>query len=223
MDSEHEDRGISIESVAQQFHAWRTTAGLTIEDIARELSFSPVIVQAFEDGRYSAFPARVYAHGYLKRIVERFSISTGEDMLRQLRDEWIALHGEKELMHASVSQQKRKNFYITPRRLLGCVGGVALVFFFWFLMVQLTGFTGAPMLRIDTPAADMAMDTSWLEVRGKTDKESQLTVNGREITMDEFGNFNQQIELIPGLNTLHFLVKNRFGKISAMTRHIIVQ
>lgn len=222
MTSEHNTTR-SGESLPEQFHAWRVTSGLTVEDIAHELSFSPAIVQAFEDGAYGVFSAHIYAYGYLKQIVDHFSISTGGELMRELRNEWDMLQGKKELTPVPVLKRKRINFYLTPRRLFGILGSVVFLFFFWFLVVQVAGFTTSPKFYLYEPAADKAIYTPVIKVRGKTDKESQLTVNGREIRMDGLGNFNQEIELIPGVNTLDFLVKNRFGKMSTVTRHIIVQ
>ncbi len=116
-----------------------------------------------------------------------------------------------------------ESWYITPRRLLSVFGGILLLFFAWFLVSGLIGFTAAPSLRIEEPTREATTDKPMITVRGTTEKESQLTVNGREITMDEHGAFNQDIELIPGLNMLHFLAQNRFGKITEETRYVVVE
>jgi hypothetical protein len=60
-------------------------------------------------------------------------------------------------------------------------------------------------------------------VAGSTEKESSLTVNGRELTLDERGGFNESIELPPGSVSLHFTSRNRFGKTQTVVRNIFVR
>jgi hypothetical protein len=90
-------------------------------------------------------------------------------------------------------------------------------------MSQLIGFTAAPRLYIDEPQTQTITDIPIVRVKGITEKESQLTVNGREITMNGDGAFDEEIELASGVNVLHFFVKNRFGKSSEATKYVVVR
>ncbi|KKT72228.1 MAG: hypothetical protein UW69_C0099G0010 [Microgenomates group bacterium GW2011_GWA2_44_7] len=48
-------------------------------------------------------------------------------------------------------------------------------------------------------------------------------MNGREITIDGLGNFEENLELAVGLHILEFLSENRFGKVSKEMRRIIIK
>ncbi|MDP3770399.1 MAG: helix-turn-helix domain-containing protein [Candidatus Sungbacteria bacterium] len=214
---------VYMPSVGEQLRTWRRSAGITVEQIAAELNMRPQIVIALEAGDMSVFSARVYALGYLTHIVNHFAIPEGSKMVDALRGEWEVVRektGAPIGIHAMNEWQK---WYITPARLLGIGGICALVFFFWLLGTQLIGFTGAPRLSIEEPSRDSVVNVPMVRVQGTTDKESQLTVNGREITMNERGGFDQEIELVAGLNKLDFLVQNRFGKVSQETRYVVVR
>lgn len=221
-ENEHKEE-VNLPSVSEQLHAWRRSTGLTVEQIAAELNIRPQIIRALEIGDISVFSARVYAVGYLNHMVNHFAVPGGSKLVDALRREWDIKReeaGAHQTLHTIDIWQK---WYITPRRLFGIVGACALLFFLWLLGTQLIGFMGAPRLSIEQPMTNQLIDVPVIRVRGSTDKESQLTVNGREITMNKLGGFDQEIELVPGLNKLDFLVQNRFGKTSQETRYIVVR
>ncbi|MDP3778581.1 MAG: helix-turn-helix domain-containing protein [bacterium] len=225
MEKENNYTAIETEPLTLSHHVkkWRAQAKLSIRDIATELSVRPQIVSAFEEGDYSVFPARVYALGYLKRMVDHFAIPAGDLCINALKKEWDEIRGEQASSMPALPKSRSQRLYINPRRLFSAIGGAALLFFAWVFAVQLMGFTGAPTLRIDEPHAGSVFDTPIVHVRGSTEKESQLTVNGREITMNGDGVFDEEIELPAGVNSLSFLVQNRFGKISQETRYVVVK
>ena len=212
-----------LPTLSEHLCAWRSSAELSVEKIAAELSVRPQIILALEEGDYSIFPAHVYASGCLKRMIEHFSIARGDVLLDVLRTEWEEKRGAPNTSVLALPKSRREKWYITPRRLFGSLGAVALVLFAWFLASQLMGFTGAPSLHIDEPHSDAIIEMPTIHVRGTTEKESQLTVNGREITMNENGVFDQEIQLVPGVNTLQFVAQNRFGKTSQETRYVVVR
>lgn len=224
--NEGEAQVATAKSVGDMLRAWRRERDLRVEDIAREMKISSLYVSAMEEGNYEAFSARVYALGFLRHFMRQFDIVDEKgELIRQFNAEWEAYNGDRQLgnplaaRHTSLAFQ----FILTPRRLFGAVGGIALLFFFILLIWQVSGFTGKPNFALAEPGEGAVLDTPIVRVHGSTDKESQLTVNGREIRMDGFGSFDEKIELIPGLNTLDFLVQNRFGKITQATRHVVVR
>jgi len=209
--------------LSDHMRSWRVQEKLTIQDIATELSVRLQIIEAFESGDYGIFPARVYAVGYLRRMVDHFEIPSGDFLIDTLRSEWNEKRGEQASSLQTLPSSIRQRMYINPRRLFSAIGGAALVFFAWVFVVQLMGFTGVPSLSISEPAVNKVFDTPVVRIKGNTEKESQLTVNGREITMNHDGAFDQEIELPAGVNSLYLLVQNRFGKITQETRYVVVK
>ena len=223
MDENTQDSFINeFPTLSEGLRAWRGSARLSIEEVGRQLSIKPEIILAFEEGDYGIFPARVYAAGYLKRMIEHYSIPEGAELLDALKTEWEEKRGVSASTYA-LPRSGRQIWYITPRRLFSSIGAIAFIFFAWFLTRQLMGFTGAPVLYIDEPRQNTVSVVPIIRVRGITEKESQLTVNGREITMNGNGAFDAEIELMPGVNALQFTEQNRFGKISQETRYVVVK
>lgn len=209
--------------LSAHLRAWRMREGKTIENIALELNIRPQFIHAFENADYTVFPARVYAAGYLKLLVDHFKIPDGDVLAGLLNTEWEELRGTASASLRLLPASQREKWYVTPGRLF-MLGGIAgFLFFIWILVSQIIGFTGSPSLRIDEPRGTQVVATPLIRIKGVTEKESQLTVNGREITMDGDGAFDQEIELPVGVNVLDFLVQSRFGKHFATTRYVVVK
>ena len=101
--------------------------------------------------------------------------------------------------------------------IIGLIGFMGL--FSW----QFALFSRDPHIVIESPQADMVVIGPGLVLRGAIERESRLTMNGREIKIDERGNFNEKIELPAGSNTLEFLVENRFGRKSIAIRQVVMK
>ncbi|GEM_PF-1209083 len=225
MHEENEDNFINQKPLAlsEHIHIWRESINLSVKDVASQIGMRPEIILAFEQGDYGIFPARVYAVGYLRRIIDHFSISQSDLFFDAFNTEWEEKRGSTNDSIRVLPHSSRKKWYVTPRRLMSVCGSAGLLFFAWLLVTQLVGFTGAPTLRIDEPGEHAIGLTPLMRVRGSTEKESQLTVNGREITMNGDGAFDEEIELPYGVNVLHFLVQNRFGKSLEQVRYVVVR
>lgn len=50
-----------------------------------------------------------------------------------------------------------------------------------------------------------------LNVTGNTKNAVKLSLNGRDISIDQAGDWNETIALLPGYNTVSILAKDKFG------------
>ena len=55
------------------------------------------------------------------------------------------------------------------------------------------------------------MTTNKLEITGNAKNAINLTLNGREISIDKAGNFDETIILLPGYNIVTIKAKDKFG------------
>lgn len=51
------------------------------------------------------------------------------------------------------------------------------------------------------------------EIKGNAKNATLLTLNGREISIDELGNFNETIVLLSGYNVIDIKAKDKFGNV----------
>ncbi len=52
-----------------------------------------------------------------------------------------------------------------------------------------------------------------IEIKGNAEKATNLTLNGREISINENGDFNETIAILAGYNIINITAKDKFGYI----------
>ena len=112
--------------------------------------------------------------------------------------------------------------YITQRNFVLAVAAVVLAAIVGFFVYEFK-FLRAPELKVLAPAADIATDALALDVRGRTDPDADLTLNGRPLYSGGNGEFTERVYLVKGLNRLDLEARNRYGKRTTVTRYIVVR
>ncbi|OHA04141.1 MAG: hypothetical protein A3J58_01515 [Candidatus Sungbacteria bacterium RIFCSPHIGHO2_02_FULL_52_23] len=198
---------------------------MTHETLGRHACISSRYIRALESGDWRAFSAKVYAQGALKRVIGVCRMEDADFLVNALDQEWEAAFPDIRATPRSFIKNivYPRAFALTPRRIgIGtAVGILVLVAGFWG--IRLVAFAAPPILRLIEPEDHAGYESFAVSVRGRTEKESRLTVNGRELTLDERGNFDERIELPQGAHELEFVSRNRFGKEQTVVRHIFVK
>lgn len=65
--------------------------------------------------------------------------------------------------------------------------------------------------------------SSILEVKGNAKNATNLTLNGREISIDETGNFNETIALLVGYNIINIKAQDKFGYVDEKNYKLIYE
>ena len=77
---------------------------------------------------------------------------------------------------------------------------------------QTKGFTRGPILQINYPSSGMTLNESLLEIRGFVENASYITMNDRQIFVDENGKFRENILLSNGYNIIEVKIKDKFER-----------
>lgn len=192
-----------------------------IKDIAREVKIPVHYIEALEKGNYKIFSAKIYARGFLKKMCMALGCSVFEleEILHVFEKEWDASAPQSVLSHTRM----RQNSPITLGRILAGCGIAGCIIFFIFSVFQVRRFIGAPRLVVEKPAPYTIVEQPTVIIKGQTEKEGRLTVNGREITIGEQGFFNEEIELRAGVNKLEFITQNKQGNVTKEERYVVVR
>lgn len=84
-------------------------------------------------------------------------------------------------------------------------------------------FLKPPELDLVAPTRDIATDGTVFDVKGRTDPDADLTLNGRPLYSGATGEFTERVYLVKGVNELVFVARNRYGKTTSVTRYIVAQ
>lgn len=215
----------NTKTLGQELRERRTALGMTMDDLARAARVSTRHISALEKNDYHVFPAKVYAQGTVRRLARIFSAEDGVLLISMLDREWprekSGSAGQRIILPSA--PRRLPQFFHISRKIEALVAGMFFALLLGFLGWRLFIFTAPPVLIITNPAPNSRITTPAATITGRTEKESRLTVNGREINIDERGAFREDIELPLGTNNLQFISESRFGKTSTETRFVLVE
>lgn len=213
MSEEFEIKKISQETLGEYLSAIRQQLGLSIEEVAKSTGILEKFVQAIEEGRYQVLPPDAYVLGFLKKLANAYSISSG-DLLEQYkkekgiveqtaRERIAAPHGWR----ASLSQ-----ISITPKLISLSIGVIFGAGAFLYVIAQVFSVNRTPALAIHEPNPNTVLAGSSIVFKGQTDPGMSVTVNGQNVMVQADGSFETTFGAAPGQKDFRVVATNKFGK-----------
>ena len=211
-------------SVGGRIRARRKELRLEIESVSHSLHVPVRALEAIEEDEYEYFSAKVYALGVVRKLLVLLAIADAERVLKEFSTEWDVknYHAKRELK--PLPENRGDAPVLTPKRIGAIVAILFLITLSAFIGYRLFSFLKKPQFVLESPKTrEIRVSDRLVAVRGFVERESNLTVNGREIIINGEGIFSGLVELRPGLNTLEFLATNRFGKVTKDVRYVNVE
>lgn len=210
----------SIQRVGYRLRDERENKKVTREQMARALKVNKEYIIALENCQFSDIP---FAPIYLKNLVRHYA-----EILNLPTDIYVTQFVLEEL-HSTPEQAP-----VPSRRFLHWKGNVpnflrlgaiatCAILLFVYLGSQIKQMVEAPPLTLLSPENGMTTTENHLMVQGQTDREVQVSINGKEVPNSENGHFQETITLSNGVNTLVISARKKHGGITSETRYVILQ
>ena len=200
----------------------REQKGISLEEIAKRLKMSTHHIRALEECRSKDLP---FASIYKKKLVRQYC-SIVEADYKKLVHQFVEEELEQSLAPIAQKSLSKKGivvWYNIPFLFrIGATLAIALVFF-GYLGLQVKKIIEPPELQLFSPVNGMITAESNLQIRGQTDKEVKVTINGKEIKNSEQGVFDETLSLAPGVNTLVISAEGKHGKTTSETRYVVLE
>ncbi|MCX6781852.1 MAG: helix-turn-helix domain-containing protein [Candidatus Magasanikbacteria bacterium] len=206
--------------LGQKLREARETFGVNVSTAAHAIRVPAKYIEALEKNHFNELPkAKVFRQNYLKEYAKFLHLDE-EAIATQFMNE----NGFKglDVVHPKQSVRNAPLFSISilaRNLLIACF----ILLFAGYLAWQVKRVLEPPRLIVYNPAEGITMTERTVAVQGETEKECKLAINGQEIMPDEKGRFNLQVDLSDGLNTIVITATKKHGKISTVTRHIVVK
>ncbi len=216
---------VGLATLGERLQKIRQEAGVSLHEISRATKVKTKYLEMIENDCFDQLPSSVYVKGFLRSYARCLKIEERDviNLYDKERGIWRNLESRKQFKEES-SEQKEENSYqsrklfrlpllvVTPKSLAVLfflitvgMGGV----YFW---QEVQKFSQTPELVITKPADNFSTVGDAIEVEGETEKNSQVTINGKIVRVDEDGKFIEKVELNEGMNELVISAVNRFDK-----------
>lgn len=206
------------ERVCLRLKKLRLEQNKTIEEISQKTKIDKKYLKALEECRFKDLPSTtIYQKNILKSYIETLGLES-EPFLKQYFLE------ENILKKKSTQKKNKQNWlYRLPDIIkYGTLFFLILVLIF-YLVWQVKKIVDPPGLIIYSPQDGLITNQIQLVVTGLTDKGAFISLNGKNITHNEEGKFEEVLDLQEGVNTITIIAKKKHGKTITETRNVVLK
>lgn len=199
--------------------AKRLERGLTYQDIEKKIKIRQKYLKALEEDNLDMFQGKTYVRGFVKNYSEYLGLPT-EELLAILRRQYDEKQ-KKELLPKGLSNPINKNFLFGRKISIPLTFLIGIVLLSIYVIYQFQLLGGEPYLQIDNPKDKLVTKDNILIVKGKTDRENKIILNGQEINLSEDGSFSQELNLQKGENIITIIATNKMGREKKIEKTVI--
>lgn len=183
---------------------------LTIEEVETATKIRKKFIKALEDSETDDLPPSPFVKGFIKNYSDFLGLKS-EVLLALFRRE--EKENKKEILPKGlISPLNQSIFKITPSLAVAFFAGFFLFLFSAYLFREYRAFFEGPLLTIESPKDDFFTQEEKMEVKGRTEKEAALIINGQPVNLETDGSFSAVLNLSPGTNTVKIVSRNKFGR-----------
>lgn len=191
---------------------------IKLEEAASHLRIKKEYLIALENDEYDKLPSGLYGKQFLKKYCQLLRLN----YKKILAD--TPLHKE-DADSNPFSQRILKPWKLLafPKLFRNILLIILFFVFILYLLFYFKGLSSAPKLVIEYPDKNLVTRVNNLEIRGQTEPETEVIINGNSIISNEDGGFVYEIRLKSGLNNINIVAKKKYGREASAQRQILVE
>lgn len=207
----------SEQSFSARLKAKREALFISKKTAATELKVLEKFIVAMEENITEALPANIYTINLLKRYA-RF-LKEDPELIVQLfkQTRHLSFVGEaRPLISRRLTTRIRAKFL---EYALGVFFGLVI---FGYLFYKTVVITSPPEIAVYEPLDNQAVTTPIIMVRGQTNPQVKVKINGQSVPLSAGGQFSQELVLGAGVNIIKISGAKRYSRERIVTRQITV-
>lgn len=199
----------------------RKALGLSLEDVEKETKIRKKYLEAIEKNNFFQIAESAIVKGFIRNYSQTLGLSP-ENVLAVFRRDFKENEKGQIIPRGMVDPLNERKFYWTPKETSLAIFVFILGGFIFFFVRQYLRFNAAPPLEIFSPSDGQKFQEKVL-VKGKTDKDASVKIDGTVISISEDGSFQEEVILPRGDNILTVEAINRQGKRTIINKKIKVE
>ncbi|MBN1585775.1 helix-turn-helix domain-containing protein [Candidatus Uhrbacteria bacterium] len=213
------------DSLGEILSRQRRGLGMGVGEISARIGVPERWILSAESDRWAEIPDDAYSRIYYRSLC-RFLRLDHQAMVgpyRQARQR-AGLGGKaaKTRHHPTTAVPKWQMAVATQmtRRGILCAIGLGLVGYFWWSVANIVT---PPKIVLSAPADGLVTEDRSVTVKGMTEREVDLLINGKAVATDGHGFFRDELNLAEGLNTITIAGSKKHSRVTTVIRRIIYQ
>jgi cytoskeletal protein RodZ len=219
--TEFERKKIIQKSVGDKLRNLREAKDLSIDNIVSKTKIRRKYITALEASDWASLPSSVYTRGF----VASYANVVGGDRRALVRayERELGVSAQAQAKKASYkntpyivsSANMRKHHVTVTSHWFWWIGAIAVISgLVFYLYSTFATFIAEPLLIITQPQNNTTVESPDLTISGRTTASASITINNQSVIVNADGQFQGQIVLSSGVNTITVIATNRFDKIT---------
>ncbi len=188
--------------------------GLTLEKLKIQTGISDRFMDALFSGTYDNLPASPYVRGYVLNLARVLGMD-GEVL-------WASYKESLNLRKSGLEDKLPVNrFAIDGKNNKYFVIGAVILLLIVYSGVKI--FKNVRELAIEVsniPDIGLRVSTSTFIILGHVDPAAKLLIDDEEVLVSQGGDFQKKVNLVPGLNSIHFSAKKPLGSETTIVKQV---
>lgn len=193
----------------------RKSKRISIKKASLQLLIKEEHLEALEKGDWSILPEPVFVKGYIVSYAKYLNLDW-QHLLAVYRREF----DEKKYPKTDYGARGHNKLFITPARIVNLTFVLAIFIFVVYIAIQYSSILSAPRLEILEPSDDLTVSVSVIQIEGKTESETIISIDGEFVKVGEDGRFSYQYTLLEGKNVVKIIASKRLSPKTKLTRTI---
>lgn len=207
-----------LENLGEELRLARNKKELSIDQAAEILKIRKEYLLALEMEDFNTLPSGLYGKNYLRSYAKFLQIPDKEIQLflKQL---------EREMAEGDPFPNKlvdQKKFLVFPKIIKNILISLAVLACFLYLLLYFKNLVSSPTLEIIHPKENLVTSESSIEIIGRADPGSDLSINEESILADEDGYFTKLVNLKKGMNTIRVGAKKKYSSENILIRQVLL-
>ncbi len=211
-----------MRTVGQILREERERKFYSLDEIEKVTKIRKELLEALEADDWSKLPPATFVQGFIKNYGRFLNLDT-QKLLAIFRREYSDRKNPPRILESFGNPLKPSKFYLTPTRLISLLVVSLVLVFFTYLWFEYRFLVLSPPLDVSSPKDQLTVQSSAINVVGKTDPEANLLINNQNVTVGKNGNFNQEIKLSDGVNKVMIISTSKFGRPTKIDRTVFLQ
>lgn len=199
----------------------RLVQEITHEELSSSFVCDSSEIQALENGYYNRFISKKRVKKLLKLYSKKFDLNY-KYLLKLYKNNLKDYIKNRSSVFLESNDFNRKNIFLPALAKYFLVFTFSFGFIFYFSL-QIRDKYEPPLLQIINPISDYKTNDKKILVYGKSVPETSLTVNNKEIYIDDSGSFSFEISLHKGVNILKFVASKKGSKENIIIKRVFLE
>jgi cytoskeletal protein RodZ len=200
-------------TLGEKLKKLRSEGRISLVEVSKSTKIQVKYLEYLENGEYDKLPAKVYVKGFLRSYASFLGVSESYLIKLYEREQGIQENIKNTSQEEKISKPiKFPNFIITPKVMVISAVSLLVLGCFFYLYKELGNFINTPRLVVIKPVSGSVVESKSVYVSGISEKDSEVFINDQPTMVNEKGEFNENVGLQDGLNTISVKARNKFGK-----------